>query len=79
MDINNLVQQNNELLSYGQDMTMKLLEEKNIKKLFVNKSLISQEQKDLLLGCKETLKIDMLFTESATLKMYGGWLGVKKY
>ena len=77
-EINDLVQNNNEMLSYGEEMSLHLIEtEKNIKKLFVYKSLLSQDMKDKLLQYKEILKMDIILTESAVLKMYGGWIGVK--
>lgn len=79
IEINQLVEQNSDLLGFGKNESRRLLDTKNVIKLFVNKSSLSSIEKDNLLMLRENLAIEILFTESHLLKLYGDWLLVKKY
>ncbi len=77
-EINNLIQIDYDTLAFGQTECMELIDTKNIKKLFVNKTELTSELKDTLF-VEMVGSFEMIITESTTLKTYGNWIGIKKY
>lgn len=80
LEINELIQKQYDMLAIGENECKELLLENNITKLFVLKSFVhdsNNEFKDYLEELKT--KIQIILTESSTLKTYGNWIGIKKY
>lgn len=75
-EIINLIDSNSDVVGFGKIECLNLIELHKIKKLYVHTSHLSQNEKDLL----NTLStIDIIYTTSSQLELYGGWLCVKKY
>lgn len=79
IEINQLIDQDNDLLGFGKNESQRLLNVGNVTKIFINKSTLSPPEKDELLILREKTKIEILFTESHLLKLFGDWLLIKKY
>jgi peptide subunit release factor 1 (eRF1) len=76
-EINNLVLYESENLAFGQFECIEILKENNISKLYVND--IDDDTKEYLLNYQKEKDIKIIFTESQILKLYAGWIGIKKY
>lgn len=91
-EIENHIKNNYELLAIGRTECQECIDNKNIKKIYVCKSLIQQNQLyeenkinlnstlEMLDELKKNIRdITIIFSESQVLKTYGGWMVVKKY
>lgn len=81
-EIEKLIQTDYDMLTIGRIECEEYIKSTNIKKLYICKSLLlgDQETLKMLDLLKEEIKgIIIIFSESTTLKTYGGWVGVKKY
>lgn len=81
-DIDSLIQYKYEMLTIGRNECMQFIDKKNIIKLYVCKSMIlgDTETMDMIdKARKNIINLSVIYSESSTLKTYGGWLGVKKY
>ena len=77
-ELNKLIQYKYDMLTIGENESKEFISNNNIVKLFVCKSQIQNKiQKDYIEELKTTISV--IFTESSTLKTYGGWIGIKKY
>lgn len=78
-EISELVSREYDKLAFGINECINLLENNNIIKLYVNKSLLDNNTKDKLISYRNSCSVLIIFTESENLKMYGGWICIKKY
>lgn len=81
-EIDNLIRTNYDNLIIGKNECEEFINNQNLTKLFVCKSLIKDDPN--IIEMLDTLKINVkniniIYTESSTLKIYGGWLAIKKY
>ena len=82
-EINQLMTLNFDMIAFGNQELVELLDTKNITKLFINKSALNNPIFNEIKTAIET-KInkdvtEIIITESDILKTYGGFVAVKKY
>lgn len=81
-EIGKLIENEYDSVTIGEIECEEYILKANIKKLYVCKSQISNDQDICMMLDKAKLEIKgltIIFSESSTLKTYGGWVGVKKY
>jgi len=74
-----LVSTSHDMLLFGEDECLSNIATNNIVTIYVNKSVIDESTKDLLLNTKKESEINVVITESDVLKTFGDWVGIKKY
>lgn len=83
-ELNNIIQMNYDILLVGRAECENYIRTANITKLYVCKSLLinsgNQETLKMLGTLKDQIRgLIVIYSESSTLKTYGGWIGIKKY
>ncbi len=81
-ELENLIQTDYDNMTIGRIECKEYISKTNIKKLYVCKSQISTDKSisTMLDVAKSEIKgLVVIFSESSTLKTYGGWVGIKKY
>lgn len=73
-EINNLVTYESDMMAFGKTECLEIIINNNVRKLFINKTLIDEEINELIKD-KEYVTI----TESSILNLYGGCVGKKKF
>ena len=78
-ELEHLIQYNYDTLLIGKNECNEYVQNNNITKLFVVRSLV-KGNKDLVDEIDRLkMTIPVILTESEVLKTYGGWIGIKKY
>lgn len=79
-EIDNLIGTDYDNLTIGKTECEEHILNLNIKKLYVCKSLLTPISVSMIdLAKAEIEGLIVIFSESSTLKTYGGWIGIKKY
>jgi peptide chain release factor subunit 1 len=77
--ITNMIEINSDILSFGEHECKNDIELNNIKSIYVNKNNISEDDRNMLEIFREKHNISLFFTESNLIKMYGNWIGIKRF
>ena len=74
--INELIVMNPDILAFGKDECLKFIDENNFTELYVNKDILSDDDKILLTN----KNVKLIITQSSHfIKTYGNWILIKKY
>mgnify|MGYP000087127143 CR=1 FL=1 len=75
-EINELIQTNCDNLVFGKTECLDTISQSNIKKIYIDKELINNTEKEIL---EQHNFFEIICISSELIKLYGGWLGVKQY
>jgi hypothetical protein len=78
LEIKKMVEMNCDMIGFGKNECIELLQSGNIVKLFISKSIIDLNVKDTIAQYLND-EIVVIETNSSELELYGGWLCIKKY